>query len=111
MNLPDKNLTPKQGKPKMTRNASWTNPLAVVAIILSLVSIGYSLYVQSMIPQQIHSYVQDHRDDLKGKDGQDGQNGRNGMDGRDGANGTSNYRSPVYCNSYNYGSSLSTSCY
>ena len=70
--------------------------LAIIAIVVSLASAGFSAFVYFNTPLQIHNYVQSHKDELKGADGRDGSDGRDGMNGRNG----SNSYSPTYCNSY-----------
>lgn len=82
--------------------------LAIIAIVVSLASAGFSAFVYFNTPLQIHNYVQSHKDELKGADG---RNGRDGADGMNGRNGTNSY-SPTHCSSYDYGYGYSsTNCY
>ena len=95
----------KQGKPK---RQTWVVVLAIIAIVVSLTSAGFSVFVYFNTPLQIHNYIQSHKDELKGADGRDGSDGRDGMNGRNG----SNSYSPTRCSSYDYGYGYSTTnCY
>lgn len=99
---------PKDRQDKALKHAepkkqTWVAVLAIIAIVVSLASAGFSAFVYFNTPLQIHDYVQSHKDELKGADGRDGSDGRDGMNGRNG----SNSYSPTYCNSYG----SSTWCY
>ena len=89
------------------KKQTWVAVLAIIAIVVSLASAGFSAFVYFNTPLQIHNYVQSHKDELKGADGRNGQDGRDGMNGRNG----SNSYSPTYCNTYDYSFGSSTSCY
>ena len=111
MNLPNDhqrntiNRAPrKQTEPK-PKNQTWIAVLAIIAIVLSLLSAGFSAMLYMNTPSQIRDYVQSHKNELKGEDGRDG------TDGRDGNNGSNSY-SPTRCSSYDYGYGYSsTNCY
>ena len=105
MNLPkDSAHKTKHHEPK---RQTWVAVLAIIAIVISVASAGFSAFVYFNTPLQIHNYVQSHKDELKGADGRDGQDGRDGANGR---NGTNSY-SPTYCSTYDYSFGSSTSCY
>lgn len=103
MNLPkDSSIHKTKQQPK---RQTWVVVLAVIAIVVSIASAGFSAFVYFNTPLQIHNYVQSHKDELKGEDG------RNGSDGTDGRNGANSY-SPTRCSSYDYGYGYSsTNCY
>ena len=109
MNLPEKHPpTHHQQKP---HKHGWVNALSIIAIILSLLSLTSNAITYATMPAQIHSYVQAHKDELKGADGRDGTDGRDGVNGINGVNGRNSY-SPTYCSTYSYTYSYSsTSCY
>jgi len=88
-------------KPK---KQTWIAVLAIAAIVISLVSAGFSAFVYFNTPSQIYNYVQSHKSELKGEDGRDG------LDGMNGRNGANSY-SPTYCSTYDYSFGSSTSCY
>ena len=103
MNLP-KNSNAHKPKQQPKRQ-TWVVVLAIIAIVVSIASAGFSAFVHLNTPFQIHNYVQSHKDELKGEDGRDGS------DGMDGRNGTNSY-SPTRCSSYDYGYGYSsTNCY
>lgn len=105
MNLPkDSNAHKTKQQPK---RQTWVAVLAIIAIVVSVASAGFSAFVYFNTPLQIHNYVQSHKDELKGADGRDGQDGRDGANGR---NGTNSY-SPTYCSTYDYSFGSSASCY
>ncbi len=107
MNLPN-NSKVKDSKDKSGKSRKGVTALSIVAIVISLVSAGFSAFVFFNTPLQIHNYVQSHKNELRGADGRDGQDGRDGMNGR---NGTNSY-APTHCSSYDYGTGyLSTNCY
>lgn len=103
MNLPNnttKSATHQVGHHKPKRQ-TWVIVLSIVAIVISLASAGFTAFVYSNTPLQIHNYVQSHKDELKGSDGRDGVSGRNGT----------NTYSPTSCSSYDYGYGYtSTNC-
>ncbi len=103
MNLPkDSNTHKPKRQPK---RQTWVVVLAIIAIVISIASAGFSAFVYFNTPLQIHNYVQSHKDELKGEDGRDGSDGMNGR------NGTNSY-SPTRCSSYDYGYGYSsTNCY
>ena len=103
MNLPkDSSIHKAKQQPK---RQTWVAVLAIIAIVVSVTSAGFSAFVYFNTPLQIHNYVQSHKDELKGEDGRDGSDG---MDGRNGANSYS----PTRCSSYDYGYGYSsTNCY
>ena len=104
MNLPKDNAVHNTNHHKPKRQ-TWVAVLAIIAIVVSLTSAGFSAFVYFNTPLQIHNYVQSHKDELKGKDGRDGADGMNGR------NGTNSY-SPTHCSSYDYGYGYSsTNCY
>ncbi len=83
----------------------WVVVISIAAIVLSIISAGFSAFVYFNTPLQIHNYVQSHKNELKGQDGRDG------VDGVDGQNGANSY-SPTHCSSYDYGYGYSsTNCY
>lgn len=95
MNLP-KDSTVHKAKHHEPKRQTWVAVLAIIAIVVSLTSAGFSAFVYFNTPLQIHNYVQSHKDELKGKDGR---------------NGTNSY-SPTHCSSYDYGYGYSsTNCY
>ena len=107
MNLP-KDSTVHKAKHHEPKRQTWVAVLAIIAIVVSLTSAGFSAFVYFNTPLQIHNYVQSHKDELKGADG---RNGRDGADGMNGRNGTNSY-SPTHCSSYDYGYGYSsTNCY
>ncbi len=100
MNLPKNNIN--QSKHKEPKRQTWIAVLSIIAIVISLASAGFSAFVYSNTPLQIHNYVQSHKNELKGEDGRDGS---------DGSNGANSY-SPTSCSSYDYGYGYSsTNCY
>ena len=103
MNLPkDSKIHKTKKQPK---RQTWVVVLAIIAIVVSIASAGFSAFVYLNTPLQIHNYVQSHKDELKG------ENGREGSDGMNGRNGTNSY-SPTRCSSYDYGYGYSsTKCY
>lgn len=111
MNLPkDSPYRKKYHEPKVKKH-TWIAVVAIIAIIISVASAGFSAFVYLDTPLQVHNYVQSHKNELKGADGRDGMDGRNGYDGMDGRNGSNSY-SPTHCSSYDYGyGHLSTNCY
>ena len=109
MNLPEKHPpTHHQQKP---HKHGWVNALSIIAIILSAISLLSNAITYATIPGQVDSYVQAHKDELKGADGKDGRDGVDGRNGVNGVNGRNSY-SPTYCSSYtgSFGYT-STSCY
>lgn len=107
MNLP-KDSTVHKTKHHESKRQTWVAVLAIIAIVVSLASAGFSALVYFNTPLQIHNYVQSHKDELKGADG---RNGRDGADGMNGRNGTNSY-SPTHCSSYDYGYGYSsTNCH
>lgn len=106
MNLPKDNNATRKAEQRPKRQ-TWVTVLAIIAIVVSVASAGFSAFVYLNTPLQIHNYVQSHKDELRGADGRDGQDGRDGANGR---NGTNSY-SPTYCNTYDYSFGSSTSCY
>ncbi len=102
INRAPRKQTEPEPKPK---NQTWIAALAIIAIVLSLLSAGFSAMLYMNTPSQIRDYVQSHKNELKGEDGRDG------TDGRDGNNGSNSY-SPTRCSSYDYGYGYSsTNCY
>jgi hypothetical protein len=100
MQLPkDNNLKRIEKNNKLN---TWVATLSIAAIVLSLISAGFTASMYLGMPKQIHEYVQAHKNELKGEDGADGMDGRNG----------SNSYSPTRCSSYDYGYGYSsTNCY
>lgn len=109
MNLPKDSTTHKAKQPKL-KQQNWVAVLAVIAIIASLASAGFSAFVYLNTPNQIHNYVQLHKEELKGDKGDRGEEGPRGVPGMTGANGRSSY-SPTYCSSYDYSFGSSITCY
>lgn len=104
MNLP-KVSTAHKTKHHEPKRQTRVVVLAIIAIVVSLTSAGFSAFVYFNTPLQIHNYVQSHKNELKGADGRDGADGMNGR------NGTNSY-SPTHCSSYDYGYGYSsTNCY
>jgi hypothetical protein len=100
MNLPKDNT--HNSKHKEPKRQTWIAVLSIIAIVVSLASAGFSAFVYSNTPLQIHNYIQSHKNELKGADGRDGSDGRNGA----------NSYSPTSCSSYDYGYGYSsTNCY
>lgn len=99
--------TIKQVEHSKPKKQIWIAILAIIAIVISLLSAGFSAFVYFNTPLQIHNYVQTHKDELKGKDGHNGLNGRDGSNGRNGMNS----HSPTHCSTYDYSFGSSTSCY
>ena len=97
----------KQSEPK-TKSQTWIAVLAIIAIVFSLLSAGFSAMLYMNTPSQIRDYVQSHKDELKGEDGRDGMDGLDGTNGRNGSNSFS----PTRCSTYDYGYGYSsTNCY
>lgn len=93
------------------KRSVWIVVLAVVAILISLASVGFSTFVYFNTPKQINNYVRAHNKELKGDKGDAGPQGSTGFTGRAGAAGADGYTGSLYCNTYTYtpGSS-STTC-
>ena len=85
------------------KQGSWIVVLAISAICISLASASFSVYVYFNTPKQINSYVQAHKNELKGatgKQGDIGPPGFNGVSGSPGATGSSGISTPLNCSTY-----------
>ena len=99
----------------MRRRDSWVLLLSIIAMVIGLVSGGFSAFVYLNTPKQITSYVQTHQKELKGPKGAKGDTGPpglTGLRGTSGQDGQSGSSSPTYCNTYSYTyNSSSTTCF
>lgn len=87
--------------------------LASVALLVALSSLGLSIYNTIRMPTSIKSYVNSHKDELRGPEGPIGPAGFNGLNGRngsDGANGSNSSQSS-HCTTTGIYNSLYTDCY
>lgn len=61
--------------------------------------------------QQVESYFQEHKDELKGEKGDRGEDGLNGINGRDGASYNNGGGGSLSCSSWDSGNYIWTDCY
>lgn len=81
--------------------------------VASAASLALSVYTYVSMPKSVESYVNAHKDELKGEKGDRGDIGPQGFNGVNGSNGSSgNANQPLSCtNSYYGGYSSYTTCY
>lgn len=105
MKLPEEKTERRtKAKPKSPK---WLVVLCIFTLFVSLVAAGLSIAALSTMPSQIDSYVQAHKQELKGDTG---ATGPRGFTGASGLNGTNSY-SPTHCSTYGFGDYASTNCY
>jgi hypothetical protein len=96
-----------KAKPKTPK---WLVVLCVFTLFVSLVATSLSMAALSSVPNQVDTYVQTHKQELKGDKGDTGQTGPRGFTGANGLNGTNSY-APTHCSTYGFGDYASTNCY
>jgi hypothetical protein len=84
--------------------------ISIIALCLGLASATFAGYLYATQPQRINSYVQAHKNELKGDKGDNGDIGPRGFSGANGSNGSNSY-SPTHCSTYGFGDYASTNCY
>ncbi len=100
----DKHKKAKQKSPK------WLIVLCIFTLLISLASAGFCVLVLADMPNEIDSYVQAHKQELKGDKGDRGPMGPRGLTGAPGSNGINSY-APTHCYSSDLFGSVSTDCY
>jgi hypothetical protein len=92
------------------KSYKWLVILCIFTLVVSLVSVGLCAVALSGMPNEIDSYVQAHKEELKGEKGDTGPEGPRGFTGAAGLNGSNSY-SPTHCSSYGFDDYVSTNCY
>lgn len=77
--------------------------------VVSLASIGLSIYTYASMPSRIAEYVSQHRSEFKGEKGDKGEDGADGINGRNGLNGSSDSSGGFNCTTYGINNQF-TSC-
>lgn len=96
------------------KRSVWIIVMAVFALLISIASAGFSALVYLNTPQQIRTYAQAHKNQLKGDRGDMGPTGLPSLQSapvESTGGSTSSYTPPVHCDTHNNVLGSSTDCY
>lgn len=110
MELPKEKIVEAKSRKIKPKSSKWIVALCAFTLIISLASAGFCAVTLADMPNEIDSYVQTHKSELKGDKGDTGPMGPRGFTGAAGMNGINSY-APTHCYSNNLFGSVTTDCY